>query len=202
MSEKKAKMNEKKTNNDVETAMRVSNTSIGIIGNTDLVELDTANGSTSFQGALKVNILKTDVDAILEKNAEGIKILVLSDPKNSSEINLQDVNDVLAEYGLAVDADKLNPILQFVGIDVNGLKLELSTIYFLADFTSTATEIKTDKNKGVEFAFKITIKNEITKKVPSFFVFKQLSFAVWKTDKENIIKRMNLLSIADIIKNI
>lgn len=111
---------------------------------------------------------------------------------------IADINNIIVSFGGGeeVSADDMKETLNSMGLSVlEDIGVEMRQLFL---FLETST--KNPDKKSCEYAFNFVITNDVTPDDSfSLFKFKKLSFAVYNTERNKIIERMDLEDIDELL---
>lgn len=150
--------------------------------------------TTQMQLGVKFQLLKTDLMAMYEKGDKGNTFLLA--PTNVEKSNQVTLQQMLDDFKAAFDdnseiiQDNLEsiPTKGNQKMNLNELAFSLKTAYIYVE-----GDVK-------EYAFAIEV--DLGNAIPDlrFVKIEKLSFAIWNTKKNQVLKTMNLDSIENLVK--
>lgn len=174
--------------------------------NEDEMTMETGNGTAPAQLNLSVmfELLDTVFSATLESHADKSKeVLILPQRQQqtkpfSLEDSLQGINkmfkDLAGDDALQLSCDEVFSQLEnfMEGLSLDTLKVEILQVFLhITKPAEGGTELE------YAFSMKISYAGEAVPKDFTFAALDSISFGIWNTDNQKILKDMGLLSIAE-----
>lgn len=139
---------------------------------------------------VKAEFLKTPLEAKLFKAEK--QMLLLVEPQEIEKANEVSINELIAK----LKGDSANIGEAFEG-KTDGVKIRLSMAYLrYLQTEASANPAQGEATPGMEYALKLEVLDintlPIFKKIGDIISVNQVSLAVWNTDDQEVIKKMNL----------
>lgn len=174
--------------------------------NKDEMTMETGNDTAPAQACLAVvfELLDTTLSATLECHADGGRELLIL-PQHQSQTkpftladSLQGINgmfkDLAGDDALQLSCDEVFRQLENF---MEGLSLDTLKVAILQVFLHITKPAEGDTELEYAFSMNISSAGEAAPKDFTFAALDSISFGIWNTDKQKILKDMGLLSIAE-----
>ena len=160
------------------------------------------NAVAGFSGGAEIELLGYAITGVVEKDNNGTRVLVMTkDGKKQS----QTVNDIINRLNAAttfnanIQASSVDTVLGYVGLSAATTTINLNQAFLLYNSAATGTS-------KTEYAFSLAINNEPQPpeqgkglETGGMFTIRSVSFSVWNTSRQAVLKKMGMGSISQLL---
>jgi len=152
---------------------------------------------------VKFTILKTDLQAVFNKNGGNIDVLVApTDAIANQPMSIGEVIDQIKKLmnGQADVEDLQEKITNTVSTVNTGSAFDINKVTFLIRQAFLYYYKKEDKTSGMEYAFSLEISFADMMKEIDFLRLDSISLSLWTTKRSKVIEQMGIFNIDEYLK--